>query len=190
MLLSHESGIIIDAYQEPDFWDVPRWVEEAVAAVETIRGGGYSCPITVLSNGYGRDLPAALDNGQTIFDADPLANTIIGWQAYWGVSGWYQGEYGMSLEEGVAACAAQAFPMQVGIDHFADPEDEMDYSAVMQATKENDIGWLWWDWYNPWGSSNNISTDGTAENLTSVGKEVVTSDPNSIANTATKACFK
>ena len=76
-----------------------------------------------------------------------------------------------------------------GLDDITDlPSEHMDYSAAMTAAQSNGIGWLWWDWYNPYGSANSLSTDGTVNHLTSVGSTVVNTHPASIAHTSVKAC--
>ena len=191
VLLRHEKGLIIDAFQEPDYNDVPRWIEETKAAIAQVRGYGYRAPVTVLANQYGRDLPAALQHGQEIVDADPRHNTIVGWQAYWGKTGWYQKAAGMSLTQGVEHCAKRNFPMQLGIDLNADPGSPMDYAEVMKVAEREGMGWLWWNFWNQWDSmGNNASHDGTATNLTPTGRAVVSGDPNSIKKTARKACFR
>ena len=191
MLLRHEKGLIIDAFQEPDYNDVTRWLSDTKAAVKDIRSAGYSAPVTVLSNQFGRDLKAALKHGQEIVDSDPMKNTIIGWQAYWGKSGWYQKDSGMSLTQGVEGCAAQKFPMQLGIDLYADANDPMDYVEVMTAAQKMGLGWLWWNWWNQWDNlGNNASMDGTMSRLTPAGQVVINTDPSSISKTAKKACFR
>ena len=191
VLLRHEKGLILDAFQEPDYNDVPRWIKETKAAIAQVRGYGYRAPVTVLSNQYGRDLPAALEHGQEIADSDPRHNTILGWQAYWGNTGWYQKAAGMSLSQGVERSAERNFPMQLGIDLNADPGSPMDYAEVMAVAQREKMGWLWWNFWNRWDSmGNNASNDGTAANLTPTGQAVVSGDPHSIKNTARKACFR
>jgi mannan endo-1,4-beta-mannosidase len=188
VLLKYEPWLMIDAFNEPNYDDPTRWLSDATTAVAALRAAGYRVPLNVISNQYGRDLPTALAHGQEVFDSDPLKNTIIGWQAYWGDSGWYQQQYGMTLAEGVQRTAQAAFPMQIGIDYYSDPGEKMDYATTMQAAQENEVGWLWWDFYNPFGRTNNLSADGTVANLTSFGKVVVSTDANSIQNTAKKVC--
>ncbi len=191
VLMKHEKGIILDAFQEPDYNDVTRWLKETKAAIADLRGAGYSAPLTVLANLYGRDLPTLLAHGQEVAETDPLHNTILGWQAYWGKSGIYQKQYGMSLTEGVEEAAAAEFPVQVGIDLNADQNDQMDYPAVMAAAQKSGVSWLWWNFWNKFDTwNNNASNDGTAANLTDSGKAFIQNDPNSIKNTAKKACFR
>ena len=191
VLLRHEKGLVLDAFQEPDYDDVPRWIKDAKASIAQLRGYGYKAPLTVLANQYGRDLSAALAHGQEIVDSDPQRNTILGWQAYWGQKGWYQKAHGMSLTQGVERSADRNFPMQLGIDQNADHNEPMDYAAVMAAAEQEGMSWLWWNFWNAWDSmGNNASNDGTAANLTATGRQVIESDPNSIKRTSKKACFR
>ena len=188
MLTRHQKWLIIDAYGEAEYDDRDRWQGDVTAAIQQVRSYGYTVPLVVLANRFGRDLPSLFERGEQIVAADPLGNTILGWQAYWGTGGYYQGEYGMSLTEGVERSAQQPFPVQIGIDHFADPGEPMDYPAAMTAAQENQVGWLWWDWYNPFGRRDNLTEDGTAGNLTDVGREVIAEHPAGVQATARKAC--
>jgi hypothetical protein len=190
VLDKYAAWVIIDAYQEPNFDNRAQWKTEAIAAIRTIRGYGYTLPITVLANLYGRDLPSLLLEGSDVVAADTANNTILGWQAYWGQGGWYQSEaaFDMSIAEGVAAAANQSFPIQIGIDLYADPGETMDYQTAMAEAEELGVGWLWWDYWNPYGSTNSLSRDGTGTNLSDFGQIVVTTDANSISKTSVKAC--
>jgi len=189
MLKKHESFLIIDAYGEPQYDDIEKWRAEAKEALVRMRGLGYEVPFTVYANQFGRGLPSLFDYGAEILAADPLHNTFLGWQAYWGNTGYYQEHYGYSLEQAVDAIVASGLPIQLGLDHITDlPSTEADYGTLMQGAEENGIGWLWWDFYNPYGAENNLSEDGTADNLTATGSDVLESHHASIANTARRAC--
>jgi hypothetical protein len=190
MLAKHERYILIDAFGEPTFDDRDRFVAEATASLKRVREWGYRVPLTVTANQFGRDLPSILELGQQIAAADPLGNTVFGWQAYWSSTGYYQGHYGMSLEEGVRAAANAPFPVQLGLDRITDfPSDvTADFQTLMAATEANGIGWLWWDWYNPYGNENNLTHDGSVDNLTPTGRTVVETHSASVRNTANKAC--
>jgi hypothetical protein len=187
MLDKHKSMLIIDAFQEPNYDDRTLWKADAISSIQAIRELGYTVPLTVLANQFGRDLPVLLEQGAEVIAADPLTNTILGWQAYWGVSGYYEQHYGMSLAEAVSAAARQEFPIQAGIDGFADPADALNYPVIMQQAQTEDVGWLWWDWYNPYGPLNSLSQDGTATNLTALGTAVVPEASNGLRS-AQKAC--
>ena len=189
MLKKHERFIIIDAYGEPQYDDVERWRTESKAALAQFRALGYEVPLTVTANQFGRALPSLFDHGAEILAADPQHNTFLGWQAYWGNTGYYQDFYGYSLGEAVDAIVASGLPIQMGLDHITDmPSTEADFETLMHGAEENGIGWLWWDFYNPYGAENNLSEDGTAGNLTPTGSIVLENNAASIANTAKRAC--
>ena len=189
MLKKHERFLIIDAYGEPQYDDIEKWRAEAKDALVRMRALGYEVPFTVYANQFGRALPSLFDYGAEILAADPLHNTFLGWQAYWGNTGYYQGFYGYTLDEAVDAIVASGLPIQMGLDHITDlPSTEADYATLMRGAEENGIGWLWWDFYNPYGAENNLSEDGTAENLTATGSVVLESHAASIANTAKLGC--
>lgn len=190
VLLRNERGLILDAFQEPNYDDAARWRVEAKQAVAALRAQGYRCPLTVLADAYGRNLPTLLAHGHEIVAADPLHNLVLGWQAYWGQSGFYQRAYGMSLEEGVERAASLPFPVQLGIDRFADPGDPMEYGSVMTLAQKHQLGWLWWDYWNRWDSlGNNLSRNGTMQQLTAAGQDVLVEHPAALTRTSRKACF-
>jgi hypothetical protein len=192
MLAKHEKYIIIDAFGEPTFDDRERFIAESTNAIRQVRSWGYEVPLTVTANQFGRDLPSLLELGQQIVDADPLDNTILGWQAYWSQSGYYQNTYGLSLSEAVEAVARAPFPIQLGLDHVTDfpAADTADYGTLLAATEAHGVGWLWWDWYNPYGSENNLTNDGTASHLTTTGSTVLATHAASVKNTAKQICVR
>jgi mannan endo-1,4-beta-mannosidase len=190
MLAKHERYILIDAFGEPTFDDRDRFVREATSSLQNLRNLGYRVPLTVTGNQFGRDLPSILELGPQILAADPLHNTVFGWQAYWSSNGYYQSTYGFSLDEAVAAAASAPFPIQLGLDRVTDfPSDvTADFGALMSATQASGIGWLWWDWYNPYGNENSLTEDGTAAHLTPTGSTVMNVHPASVQKTAQRAC--
>jgi hypothetical protein len=96
----------------------------------------------------------------------------------------------LSLDEAVSAAAAAPFPIQLGLDRVTDFPSEVtaDFGTLMAATQAQGIGWLWWDWYNPYGNENSLTVDGSATNLTSTGRTVMSTHPASVQNTAQRAC--
>jgi len=192
LLGRHEQHIIIDAFGEPTFDDRARFVRESSDAIQRVRSWGYRVPLTVTANQFGRDLPSLLELGEQIIAADPLNNTILGWQAYWGNSGFYERKYEMSLSEAMQAVASAPFPMQLGLDRVTDyPSTETaDFAMLLSGTQASGVGWLWWDWYNPYGNENNLTNNGSAGSLTPTGQIVIRSHAASIANTGKRRCVR
>jgi hypothetical protein len=192
MLAQHEKYIIIDAFGEPTFDDRERFLRDSIETIREVRSWGYRVPLTVTANQFGRDLPSLFEFGAEIVAADPLHNTVLGWQAYWSQTGYYQERYGYSLTEAVAAVSQAPFPIQLGLDRITDfpASDTADYGTLMSATETFAIGWLWWDWYNPYGRENNLTEDGTAAQLTATGSSVIETHAASVQNTAERVCIR
>jgi hypothetical protein len=192
VLAKHEKYIIIDAFGEPTFDDRERFVNDSIATIARVRSMGYRVPLTVTANQFGRDLPSLFELGPQIVAADPLGNTILGWQAYWGSSGYYHQHYGMSFEQALDAIGQAPFPIQLGLDRVTDfPSSETaDFGTLMSATQEHGVGWLWWDWYNPYGNENNLTENGNVDRLTTTGTTVLETHPASVQNTSKRVCVR
>ena len=192
VLAKHEKYIIIDAFGEPTFDDRARFLADSTATIQRVRSMGYRVPLTVTANQFGRDLPSLFELGPQIIAADPLGNTILGWQAYWGSSGYYHQHYGMSFEQALDAVAQAPFPIQLGLDRVTDyPSSETaDFGTLMLATEQHGVGWLWWDWYNPYGNENNLTENGSLDRLTATGTTVVKTHAASVQNTAKRVCVR
>jgi mannan endo-1,4-beta-mannosidase len=192
MLAKHEKYILIDAFGEPTFDDRERFLADSMDAIRTVRSWGYRVPLTVTANQFGRDLPSLFEFGEQIVAADPLHNTVLGWQAYWGDSGYYQAHYGMSFEEAVDTIAGAPFPIQLGLDRITDfpSAQTADFATLMTKTQEHGVGWLWWDWYNPYGNENNLTQDGSTTNLTATGNTVLNTHAASVKNTSQRVCIR
>ena len=194
MIARYKKWIVLDALEEVTFDDRTRWQSEAIAAIGWFRGQGYTEPVTVIANNYGRDLQSLLRNGAAVVAADPLGRTVLGWQAYWGNNDYWQGVYGLTLAEGIDQAALQPFPIQLGIIDYTDwfvfgPTVTMDFVPAMARAQANGVGWLWWDYYNPFDTSTSLSPfDGMADNLDATGNVVVNTDPNGIRSTSQRAC--
>lgn len=192
MLAKHEKYILIDAFGEPTFDDRDKFLADSTEAIRTVRSWGYRVPLTVTANQFGRDLPSLFELGEQIVAADPLHNTVLGWQAYWGSNGYYQEHYGMSFEEAVDTIAGAPFPIQLGLDHITDfpSAQTADFSTLMTKTEEYGVGWLWWDWYNPYGSENNLTENGSTTQLTATGEAVLNTHAASVKKTAQRVCVR
>jgi hypothetical protein len=195
----YKKWVIVDAGGENDAPNRQSWRDQVIGDILAFRAMGYTVPLVTIGPTAGRDLPAILEFGAAIEQADPLHNTIIGWQAYWGSSNWWQGYFGdqqglsspSSIPNGIAVAATKDFPIQVGLDYRADPNEICDYQSGMRVAGENNVGWLWWAYYHPlewpvW--QNGLSTNGLASSLQQpYGPAVVSTGPYALA-TAVKAC--
>jgi hypothetical protein len=88
------------------------------------------------------------------------------------------------------AVAKAPFPMQLGLDRVTDylSTETADFSTLLSGTQANGVGWLWWDWYNPYGNENNLTMNGSATSLTPTGQTVIRAHAASIERTAKRTC--
>jgi hypothetical protein len=195
--------IIIDVGVESSADTREIWRDASIEDVQYFRDMGYTVPFTVIGPTAGRDLPAILQYGAEIEAADPLGKTILGWQAYWGSSHWWQyafgGEEGLSypssIRDGVEVISRSPFPIQVGLDFRSDPNEITEYQSGMSAAAETNTGWLWWAYYHPiewpvW--RNGLTQYGTLSHLYDTeqdpyGPTVVYEHPNALIS-AVRAC--
>jgi len=195
MVEANKSHLILGIFGEPGYDDRARWEQETMSALQQIRAWGYDSPVLIMGNLYGRDLVSVLEYGQTLVNADPLHQVIMGWQAYWGESNWYQSWYGLTFQQAMTQIASKNFPVQVGLTYNADdPADPIDYRLLMALTRQHGISTHFWDYYsrNPLDQNKLLtSSDSTGSDIemTALGEIVLQSDPNSFWNiNAPRAC--
>jgi hypothetical protein len=183
----YAARLIIDALPEPPYDDRARWRAEAISQIAYARGLGYTHPLALMGNFYGRDLPAILSEGAAILATDPLRRVQFIWEAYWGP--YYETRYGMTLTAGLNAAAAAAFPIGVGLINWSEVSCTvlLDYQANMATAQANGLSWTWWDWVLPGYRCFDLSTNGYANSLTTAGQTVV-NGTNGITATSRKAC--
>jgi hypothetical protein len=182
VLKKWEDYIVIHAAGEVTGSDYAAWRKLAKDIIDEFRGYGYTCPLDILSTGYGRDPRPILQYGQEIFDYDPEKNIIFGCQVYWGT--WYTDHsYKMTIAEGCKKFAELNFPVQVG----ACPSD-CDTDCGIEAWNEaykNELGCLWWSWHG--GSKHSLTTNEKFSSLTAKGKIVLVSGEYSMQKTSVRS---
>lgn len=186
----YRKWMILDGVQEIDAGDCVAWRDEAIRRLTWLRGQGYDLPTTVISAFRGRRLDCAVQEGAAVVAADPLHQVIIGVQMYWGTDWWIETQG--TVVQGIETAAQQSFPIQAGFDYVSDGGGTyVDYAGGMTAAEANGIGWLWWDYYNPFYLQQSLSLDGYSgpgHLQTPFGEEVVRTHPASIRNSSRKAC--
>jgi hypothetical protein len=184
---AYAKWLIIDVLPEPPYDDRARWKAQAIAQIANARGLGYTQPLALMSNNYGRDLPATLADGADVVASDPQGRVEFIWEAYWG--SYYESYYGMTLTAGLGAAAGADFPIGFGLINWAEVDCTvlLDYPAHMATAQAQGLSWTWWDWRLPGYTCFDLSTDGYASSLTSYG-QIVVNGANGIAATSSKAC--
>lgn len=181
LLFKYQKFIAIHAKGESEENNATAWTNNATKVVKDLRGAGYTAPLFVLANGEGRMLSTVLSGCAAIQAADPLHSTMFGWQAYWGSSGFWQQQNGMTLQQGFQQAGASSCAIQAGLMQHTDGAETMDYQKAMDWAKQNGIGWLWWDWRM---GSDSLSTNGNYGSWTYLGTQVAPRIANESVRTA------
>ena len=147
-----KSNVVIHGKGEGNEQYGSQWRDAAIARVAALRSAGYTQPLYMLANEYGRNLPAILQHGQAVLDSDPLHSIVFGWQAYWGTSNYYQNKYFKTLSQGITDAANSPLCIQVGIMEHTDwdtnPSETVSggVPSLLNLLNTHNLGWLWWDW--------------------------------------------
>jgi hypothetical protein len=160
MIDRYSAYIILDVLQEGYQKSDEEWRDEAIDAVKMMRELGYRQPLTLLSRDAGRNGPTILKYASEVLETDPEQNLIFGVQMYW--TNDYINGYGMTIAQACERYARQPYPIQVGINANVAEfwAGSNDYRAVINECGSRQIGWLYWDWFNPFGSIDSLSEDG------------------------------
>lgn len=186
-LQKYQNDIVIHAMGEGTEATEAEWESDAITGIAQLRAAGYTAPLYVLANDYGRDIQTLLDDAPAVLASDPLKNIVFGWQAYWGEPGnYYQNLFGMTLDQAFQKASQAPFMIQVGLSYESDPSIDptqiIDYTSAMQDAQTDNIGWLWWDWQYG-GSAVSLTTNGTYGDWTKpFGLQVVSTNVGSLSS--------
>jgi hypothetical protein len=137
------------------------WAAAAIKHVQFFRSQGYVQPLEIMTSFQGRDLKAIEAHANEILAADSVrlngqAQTLFGWQAYWGPD-WYKEWQGdLLLGSGKTITSAQGvelivatrnYPIMVGLDSTpGDMTYQEAIDSVMPKCAQYGVGFLWWDY--------------------------------------------
>ncbi|MCG8589054.1 MAG: cellulase family glycosylhydrolase [Proteobacteria bacterium] len=184
-LEGQQAYVIVNIANEPFGNGVPAstYVDDHIAAIQTLRANGVRHTLMVDAANWGQDWEGIMrDNAQTIFDADPQANTIFSVHMYQvydsadAVQGYLQAFQDLGLALVVGEFAA---------DHYG---DEVAEAAILEYAEAFDVGYLGWSWS---GNSSDLESldivvDFDPGRLSPWGETLI-NGPNGIAQTSVLA---
>lgn len=196
-----QNRIALHAMGESQAGDDNTWAADAKRAIARLRGAGITCPLYVMSRTSGRSLTCLVNKAAEVQDADELHNIVFGWQAYWGLKasttnpmtsmdGYYQRENGMTLQQAVERCATLTVPVQVGLMYHSDPglddSQVIPYRDLMRVLREQNLGWLWWDYRE---GPDDLTQSGQFGDWTACGREVIANNTHGITKAAARTTY-
>ncbi|KAB8162235.1 hypothetical protein FH609_024375 [Streptomyces sp. 3MP-14] len=159
------------------------WREEAVRDITEARALGFTSPIEIYTTSYGQRLSTILHQGDAVAAADPLRNTVFGYQLYSELAPDVNGALDATVNFGhpilVGACLFQG-----GIDQGWGNTPNT-YKEVWDGTAARDLSSTYWAWSGD-GEGNNMTHDGSLDNRTPVGDYLVHESPYALSSFAPK----
>ncbi len=159
-------------------------------AITRMRAAGIRTPLVIDGTSWGQNIDQLQAVGPALISHDPDHNLLLSVHVWWPDA--TTQKITTELNESVSA----NLPLIIG--EFADhavagcAQNPTDYKTLLALSQTHSIGWLAWSWG---GVKNNdcsddgpfnMTSDGTYAGLEGWGKEVATSDANSIEKTSVR----
>ena len=114
---------------------------EYMAAIDSLRGWGYTVPIVIDATTWGQNVDIIFRNWREIVEHDPLHNILFSVHSYWSDINNYNRVAMEAINEGLPVIIGE------GPSPTAYPACSiLDYETGLEVTGRNDIGWLSWSW--------------------------------------------
>ncbi|AFZ34972.1 Carbohydrate binding family 6 [Stanieria cyanosphaera PCC 7437] len=185
IIKKYECYVTLHAQGEVVHEDENKWREDSIKAIQEIRELGYEAPIEITAGFYGQRFEMILNQGQAIFDADPLKNVVFVTQAYSEI----ENRGGMSAN--LDKLKNFPVPVFVGASNFGlglengYGNNSNTYKQVWEGTQTRDLSSFYWVWSDA-GYGDVISSNRKFDGLTSVGKYLVYDSPANLSSHAPK----
>lgn len=145
------------------------WAAAYRSVLPRLRKAGLKHLIAVDAAGYGQDVASVTNYGRSIFQADPLRNTIFSIHMYE-----VDGKDLRTIRRSIDSCLSIGVPLVIG--EFSDSQGgkPVDYKSLMSYCKSRSVGWIAWSWFGNGAATANMDlASGPAGPLTKLGREIV-----------------
>lgn len=141
-LIGQEDYVIVNIANEwYGQWDVDPWFEGYLNVIPKLREAGIKNTFMIDAAGWGQYPQSIIQSGKSLFEVDPLKNTMFSVHFY-GSAGGYADKIQSTLEsireQGLCVCTGE-----FGYTHS---DGDVDEDFIMQYCTEQDIGYLGWSW--------------------------------------------
>ncbi|MDR0792351.1 MAG: T9SS type A sorting domain-containing protein, partial [Chitinophagaceae bacterium] len=160
------------------------YVETYKTIITNLRTGGCNFPLMIDAPDYGQN-PSVFGRiysnnesvAKTLNDADPLHNLIFSVHPYWDNQDGFPNAASITntFDNNLKNLGYPAVLGEVGAYHEYSKRNiaAVDYSTMLQYCQNNQMGYLIWEWDNDSYYGFEMSNDGTYNNLTSFGNDIV-----------------
>lgn len=186
VLTGEEDYVLINIANEPfgNSVDADTWTEKHVEAIGVLRDAGLMHTIVVDAANWGQDWSNIMsENASTVFDADPLSNTIFSvhmYEVYGGQSIIENYIDGFLADHNVPLIVGEFGPIHNG--------DDVDEDTILAHAEATGIGYIGWSWSGngPCCVDLDIVDDFDPNSLTAWGERLI-NGTNGIAETSITA---
>lgn len=181
VLIGNEAYVIVNIANEWDLlWETYLWESGYKAAITLLRTKGIKNTLMIDASGYGQFPYSIVEKGQTVFNSDPLKNTMFSTHMY--ENDGYSEEI---VKENIDSVFNVGLCHVIGEFGWKHTGGDVAEQAIMDYCQEKGIGYMAWSWKGNSGGVEylDLSNDWEGNDLSDWGKEVV-SGKNGIKETS------
>ena len=186
-LIGKEDKVIINIANEwYGTWNGANWADAYKQAIPKLRNAGLTHTLIVDSAGWGQ-YPASIHNyGKSVFNADPLKNTMFSIHMYE-----YAGGDAATIKSNIDGVINQGLALIIGEFGQKHTDGDVDEATIMSYSQQKGVGWLAWSWKgngSEW-SYLDLTSDWAGNNLTAWGHTIVNGSNGLKATSVPSAVF-
>lgn len=169
-LIGKEDRVIVNIANEwYGSWSTSAWSSGYQSAIPALRAAGIKNTLVVDAAGWGQYPNSIFQEGNNVFNSDPLANTIFSIHMYE-----YSGGNEATVKSNIDNALAIGVPVIIGEFGHKHSSGDVDEATIMSYTEQKGVGWLAWSWYGNGGGVEYLDlATGPAGTLTTWGDTIV-----------------
>jgi len=182
VLVGQEAYVIINIGNEPyGNSNTANWVNATKNAIADMRSAGFQHMLMVDGPDWGQDWELIMrNNAASIFNSDPLRNTVFSIHMY------EVFDTASQVQSYVSSFVNGGLPLVIGEFGPVNDGPGADVDAVMSTAQSNGIGYLGWEWSGDGDPGLDIVSSFDPNQETSWGNRII-HGPNGIAATSQEA---
>ncbi|WP_411334712.1 glycoside hydrolase family 5 protein [Metabacillus indicus] len=170
-LIGKEDKVIINIANEWfGTWNGLMWADGYKQGIPKLRNAGLTHTLIVDSAGWGQYPASIHDYGKSVFNSDPLKNTMFSIHMYE-----YAGGDAATVKSNIDGVINQGLALIIGEFGHKHTNGDVDEATIMSYSQQKGVGWLAWSWKGNSSEWNylDLSSDWTGNSLTSWGDTIV-----------------
>ncbi len=163
-----------------------------IQLINELRQANIKVPFMVDAPDCGTSIDVFVNVAFPILTSDPIQNVIFSAHAYW--FSYANNDSGIIAHD-INSAASYSLPLVIG--EVANYQDDagtyctfsLNYSPVLRACLQQNLGWLVWSWDNDQCPGRQLSTNGTFDSLSVFGRDIVNNQAYGLLNVARRTKY-